>query len=185
MSNRTFRFYGRAVSASGPAEITAEFNGVQVHSGPVTTSNSLARWPLDVLFEYTGPIDLTGWVPLNITVSKGQVVFGVVHASHAGIIAEIDKSTPDAWSVTVKTPPEEIYGPVCQIDANFEDKRNVILDGLPETPDRDNWPELTGPWYWTISETFSCEIFVDPDMVYTTVPTVEELIEKRNQSAPE
>jgi len=187
MVNQTFRFYGIAYSGSGSAVVTAEFNGVQIHSGPVITQHSLpdSSQQSYLLFEYTCPIDVAGQIPFSLSVTSGWVWFGHVHANYRGGQFELDESIPDSPVVKVIVAPEDYYGPVMHSGIESDGKINVTINGVNQFRDLEQYPDRTGDWRYQILEyeTFLCEITVEPELIRNVVPTVEQMIARRNQLA--
>jgi hypothetical protein len=175
MINRTFKFYGKAFSDLDPVFVTATFNNVQIHSGPVPTSNSWENFSnfklTDVLFEFVGPIDLTGQIPLTLVVNNGQVKFGSVWANYSGMKVEIDNTDPDNPKQVVIVPPEDFYAPVYQGDTVSDVKINVKIDGQDRLRHEEDYPHTKGDWQYLISDsqTFSCDIVIDPQLIRTQI----------------
>lgn len=189
MINRTFKFYGKAFSESETVFITVNFANEQIYSGPVLTTNDWAKFSErslpDVLFEFVGSIDLTGQIPLSLSVSGGQVRFGAVRANYAGIQMEIDDSVPEEPQPIVIVPPEDFYAPVCKIDNESDGKINVKIDGVDEVRDIAQYPYATGDWQYLIldTQTLSCDIVVDPRLIRTQVPTSQQILARRRAEA--
>jgi hypothetical protein len=147
--NRSFRFYGVGVG-SNTVEITAKFNGVQVYSGPVFTVSDSAfatssLWELaQIMFtiensaEYN--TDFSGVVPLEITVTQGNMVaFNDVRANYWGTVPN-PAFTPEQYAILNNpaiTPIE--CAPVLISAANppFSSEEEALLITLLEVfPDR-------------------------------------------------
>jgi len=173
MATRIFKFYGKAFSQSGSVDVTASFNGVQTHSGPVPTVTALippskVNETLDLLFEYIGTTDLSGNIPLEISVAGGSLFFGTVNANYSGKEVSIDRTNPDSPIVTVITPPENFWRDVNQNSIETDGKTNVKINGVDQDREVIN-PEEIGDWHYCISSggVLTCDIFVDPDIVVT------------------
>jgi hypothetical protein len=172
--DRIFKFYGQAFAATAAA-ITVKFNGVEIFSGPVITNNSPAPdSPTDitgVLFEYVGTTDLVGNIPFELHVINGTVFFGAVEANYSGAQVEVDQTDPDNPIQTVTVLPENFYIDVNKNSAETDGKINVSIDGIDQVRNLIN-PEQTGDWWYQILENqnFTCDIFVDPDIVITSIP---------------
>jgi hypothetical protein len=178
MINRTFKFSGIAIALTGNVHVTATFNGEQVHSGPVPTHpfGYEVNNDLEDLFEYTHSIDLVGQVPLILTVTGGTLFFGSVDANYSGVEIETDNSNPEAPVYTVVTPPEEYWGQVFWPTPESDGKTNVHMDGNKMHRDLEMFPEATGSWTYQIpnGSTFTCDIFIDPQRVFTFPPPPTE-----------
>jgi hypothetical protein len=183
MINRTFKFYGKAFSNTEAVTVTvtATFNGQQIYTGTVpTTINSAPGFIKDdptFLFESTVETELAGLVPLSITVSGGTVFFGKVQANYSGVDFDIDKTDPDNHVVVVVTAPETFWGPVSEITESSDGKLDVFIDNVKQERNLADFPEAVGDWHYRIPNlgTFTCNIFVDPDLIVTRAPTIEEL----------
>ena len=175
MINRTFKFYAQAFSETDPVSVVAKFNGQQVHSGPIPTINTLeSQQPGDqsiVAFEYTGPIDIQGQVPFELTATGGTVYFGRIEANYSGVDITVDETDPDNPIMTVVIAPEDYWDDINYNSVETDGKTNVQIDGVEQIRQVID-PEQTGDWWYTISqnETFTCDIFVDPDKIVTGIP---------------
>jgi hypothetical protein len=175
MINRTFKFYSQAFSESGPVSVVAKFNGQQVYSGPIPTANDVApSAPTDLnilAFECTGPIDIQGQVPFELTVAGGTVFFGRIEANYSGVNFEVDTTDPDNLIVVVNTAPENFWQDVNQNTIETDGKTNVMIDGVEQIRQVID-PEQTGDWWYQISDsqTLTCDIFVDPNKIITSIP---------------
>ena len=176
MINRTFKFYAQAFSTSGPVSVVAKFNGQQVYSGPIPTINApVTQQPGDqsiVAFEYTGPIDIQGQVPFELTATGGTVCFGRVEANYSGFDITVDRTDPDNPIRTVAIAPEDFWHDVNVNSVETDGKTNVQIDGVEQIRQVIDPDQAVGDWWYTISqnETFTCDIFVDPDRIVTVIP---------------
>jgi hypothetical protein len=172
MYPRIFKFYGKAFSHTGTVNVTATFNGTQVHSGPVVTVDSFPpgqnTGELDVLFEYTGTTDLSGNIPLELLVTNGTLFFGTVDANYSGMELSIDRTNPSAPVVTVITAPENFWGDVNRNSIETDGKINVKINGVDQDREVIN-PDDIGDWNYCIPSngTLTCDIFVDPTVTAT------------------
>lgn len=178
MATRIFRFYGRVYSLNDSVSVTARFNGEQVHSGPVPfykrlppNQKSLAD-PGLMMFEYTGSTELSGNIPLELSVTDGTLFFGTIFANYSGVELEVDRTDPvNPVVLSVITSPENFWGEINQKSLGYDGKINVKINGADQfqTP---SGPEEIGNWYYCIQENelFTCDIFVDPDMIVTEIP---------------
>ena len=181
MINRTFRFYTQAFSESGSVSVVAKFNGQQIYSGTVPTVNGVAPiMPTDtntVGFEYTGPIDIAGQMPFELTVNNGTLFFGAVEANFSGVDAEIDTTDPDNLALIVNVAPEDVWDDVNDNSIETEGKTNVFIDGVQQVRQVLDTNQ-TGDWWYCIldAQTLTCDIFVDPDKITLRSPAIEELL---------
>ena len=178
MINRTFKFYGQAFSTSGPVSIVAKFNGQQVYSGTVPTiASSEPQQPGNqdtVMFEYAGPIDMHGQIPFELTVTGGIVCFGCVGANYSGIKFNIDRTDPDNHVLVINSAPEDCWAGV-NAAVDLDEKINVKINGVEQIRQVID-PAQSGGWWYQIfdSQTFTCDIMVNPDLIVTRIPTLEE-----------
>jgi hypothetical protein len=180
MINRTFKFYGQAFSASGLVSIVAKFNGQQVYSGTIPTiASSDPQQPGDqniVMFEYTGPIDIHGHIPFELTVTGGTVCFGRLTANYSSVDLSFDKSDPNNHVVVVNVAPEDFWDDVNTNNAETDGKTNVQINGVEQIRQVVDPVHGTGDWWYKIldSQTMTCSIFVDSTKILIRAPTNEE-----------
>jgi hypothetical protein len=174
MANRNFKFYVKLLSDT-PAEIKVKFNSVEIFSGtmPLITTDltESVNWQTDAVCEYMGTTDLVGYVPFELLVTSGTVKFGRIEANYTGFQIEVDQSDPANPVRTVVVSPENFYDDINQNSIETDGKINVKINGFDQVRVVIN-PEQTGDWWYTISqnETFTCDIFVDPDRIVTVIP---------------
>lgn len=175
MTDRIFKFYAQAFADTTAAVITVKFNGSEIFSGPVPTVNSPALdHPTDtnnVLFEHVGSIDLVGNIPFELSVATGTVFFGIVTANYSGSEVDTDNTDPANPVKTVIVSPENFYSDVNQNSFESDGKINAKIHGVDQVRNVID-PEQLGDWWYKIleNETFTCNIFVDPDMIVTSIP---------------
>jgi len=179
MINRTFKFYGQAFSVSGPVSIVAKFNGQQVYSGTVpTTASSGPQQPGDqniVMFEYTSTTAITGNIPFELTVTGGTVCFGCVGANYSGIKFNLDRSDPDNHVLVINIAPEDFWTGVNHAADDPDEKINVKINGVEQIRQIVDTEQSGGWWYQIFdSQTFTCDVVVDPDLIIARIPTLEE-----------
>jgi hypothetical protein len=180
MINRTFKFYTQAFSESGSVSVVAKFNEQQIYSGTVPTINGVAPAcstdANSVGFEYTGSIDMTGQIPFELTVTGGTVFFGAIEANYSGIEYTVDTTDLDNPVIVVDVAPEDFWADINQNTINTDGKTNVYIDGVEQIRQIID-PAQTGDWWYRIfdTQTLVCDIFVDPEKIVTSAPTIEEL----------
>lgn len=188
MINRTFQVVGAAYLL-GPekVEVEATLGGEIVYSGPVTTipeefpsfrgfySNNVEN----VLFEFTKDIDLTGELPFSLKVTNGSLFFQQVIANYSG--GKIQEVFENDTSVTVLVQPQDFYGLISNISAEYDGRRNIKIDNVAALKSN----EHNGPWNWVIhhNQTFTCDLFIDPSLIVTHIPTFQELTEMPRDEA--
>jgi hypothetical protein len=187
MHPRIFKFYGKAISSDEPVSVTAMFNGVQIHSGPVPTATSMPVGSVhlhkELLFEYQGTVELSGKIPLEISAINGTVLFGLVEANYSGVEFDVDYTDPENPVVVVDIPPENFWEDVNQNSPDTDGKTNVVVNGIDLTAH-----SFDGDWWYPIPPggTLTCDIFVDPNRIVTSPPGIEEAIDRlANDAEPE
>jgi hypothetical protein len=174
MADRNFKFYIQSLSDT-PAEITVKFNSVEIFSGTMpsitTDLTGPVNWQTDAACEYIGTTDLVGYVPFELTVTNGAVAFGRIEANYSGFELALDQTDPDNPVRTVVIPLENFYADINENSIETDGKINVKINGVDLVRNVID-PEQTGDWWYTISqnETFTCDIFVDPDRIVTGIP---------------
>jgi hypothetical protein len=174
MADRNFKFYIKSLSDT-PAEITVKFNSVEIFSGTMPTITTdltgLINWQTDAVCEYIGTTDLVGYVPFELTVTNGAVTFGRIEANYSGFELALDQTDPDNRVRTVVIPPENFYADINQNSIETDGKINVKINEADQTRLVID-PEQIGDWWYTIgqNETFTCDIFVDPERIVTVIP---------------
>lgn len=149
MSIRAFKFRGQAFAPSGNVSVVAMFNGVEVHNGPIATTQSVAPAANADMFDlWTAEMDsaVTGNISLSIQVQGGTLFFG-------GLLANSQYNPPTWW------------GAPYPVNEETDGKNNVAINGIPEysrvpTPD----PNTDGEWQYPIASgsTFTCTVTIDP-----------------------
>ena len=174
MADRNFKFYIKSLSDT-PAEITVKFNSVEIFAGTMSTITTdltgPVNWQTDAACEYIGTTDLVGHVPFELTVTNGAVAFGRIEANYSGFELAVDRTDPANPVRTVVIPPENFYADINQNSIETDGKINVKINGIDQARNVID-PEQIGDWWYTIgqNETFTCDIFVDPDQIVTVIP---------------
>lgn len=160
MPIRTYIFRGQAFAPTGNVSVVALFNGVEVQNGPIPTIASTppdANAEMDPLWQAELDTSVTGNVNLSIQVQGGTLFFG-------GLLANYGGNTPP-------TLPKDQWGLPYSVTEESDGKTNCMINGEPEysripTPD----PDTDGEWQYSIpaGSTFTCSIYIDPDLIYTT-----------------
>jgi hypothetical protein len=169
MATRTYQFFGRAYASAGQVNITVTFNGTQRFTGPVTTQAGPVIPDTDLiqLFTFTEDTSVTGAIPLQIQVTGGSLVFGIIRGNYTGIVDETDYHA-DPVVPDYAISPENYWDDVNNNTRASDGKDNVMINGVAKTRNviRD---ADTGDWWYTIPDggVFTCDYFVDPDKVIT------------------
>ena len=169
MATRTYQFFGRAYAPAGQVNITVTFNGTQRFSGPVTTqAGPVIPGPdLDQLFTFTEDTSVTGAVPLQIQVTGGSLVFGIIRGNYTGI-NDGTNYLADPVVPNYTTPPENYWDDVNTNTLASDGKDNVTINGVIQTRNVTKDADM-GDWCYTIPDggVFACDYFVDPNKVVT------------------
>jgi len=178
---RIFKFYGKAYSESNTVSVTASLDGVEMYSGLVPTTASSAPVRVtdigEVLFNYTGTTDLTGDLPFELSTTNGTVFFGFIEANYSGSDSKLDQTDPDNPVAIVIVAPEDFWADVNSNSIETDGKTNVAINGVRKYRNVIN-PDEIGDWWYEIPEsgTLTCNIFIDPEIVVTESPTVDQLL---------
>ena len=187
MVQRIVKMIGGACSTGGDVHIQGTYNGVEFINGPVTTHvydvlpNQNTRLPpKDILALFETDTDITGEIPVVLTVTGGSLFFSHFWMNYSGwdqqrqatdpnVPIDINDPSTFIWVVTVY--PDSYYG-----DPNFNTEAsdgisNLTKNGQP-WPWRCNVGDLLGDWTYPIAagETVTFDFFVDPAHVVLVVP---------------
>jgi hypothetical protein len=176
MADRNFKFYIQSLSDT-PSEITVKFNSVEIFSGTtpsITTDlTGPVNWQTDAVCEYISTTDLVGYVPFELTVTNGAVAFGRIEANYSGFRATQDRTAESSWpsELVVTVTPENFWADVNRNNIETDGKSNVLINGVEQVRNLMD-PNQIGDWWYRISEneTFTCDIFVDPECIVTEIP---------------
>lgn len=176
MTSRIFQVIGAAYSTSEEVTVELTFNNKLVYSGPVTTISEdfpdvrgfYQNNVFQKLFEFTDDISLTGKIPFSLKVTNGSLFFQQVLANYSGIQFDDDLANDPSVrdeDVPVLVQPQDFYGPVSKITADDDGRQNIKINGVSRLRNSDH----AGPWNWIVrnSQTFACELLIDPDLVIT------------------
>ena len=185
MATRTFYLYGAAYSIDSTVSLDVSFNNTQVHNSTVTTISE--EVPLDLssvimsqLLSFTADTDVTGEIPVSITVTGGDLVLGVMQANYvlplsvSDFKAKILEDNPsetflnsDGIDITTTTAWKE--SSICQLfdqeTPGADWKRNVLLDGVDITePLSGSNSNDTRAWSYLVEqdETITFNQYLDP-----------------------
>jgi hypothetical protein len=188
MVQRIVKMIGSAYSTSGDVHVQATYNGVEISNGPVTTTvtdeiPAAGQLPVPalnelVLFETT--TDITGQIPVSITVTGGTLFFTQFQMNYAGygqekqatdpaVSIDPDDSSTYTWVVTVQ--PDSYYSDPNINTVESDGVSNLTKNGLPWEW-RVSVGDLLGDWTYPVrdGETVSFDFFVDPAKVILSAP---------------
>ena len=169
MADRTIKLMGKAYASSGNVSLVVNWNGVEVHNGPVTTSSdSIPLKPVDTdmaeLASWTFSTDNIGNFPLTITVSGGSLHFQQLESNYVGYSATLDEFGAEV--ITVQ--PDATWGDMNSNDMTSDGKNNVTIsnsDGDAQTRTVSDAADGNGDWIYRIDDgaTLSCSYVIDAD----------------------
>jgi hypothetical protein len=187
MVQRIVKMMGVAYSTTGDVHVQATYNGVEITNAPVTTIVTDVipmPDPADtqtelVMFETT--TDITGQIPVSITVTGGTLFFRHFWMNYTGCVQERQATVPNVpidpldsntfvWVTTVE--PDSYYA-----DPNTNTVESDGISNLTKNQQpwiwRQNVGTLIGDWVYPINngETVTFDFFVDPDKVVLVAPT--------------
>ena len=189
MVQRIVKLIGSAYSTSGDVHVQATYNGVEISNGPVTTTvidvipvaGQLPDRALDELVQFETTTDITGQIPVSITVTGGTLFFANFRMNYTGYglerqatnpAAPIDTSDPDTYNWVVTVQPDSYYSDPNINTVESDGILNLTKNGEPWIW-RVNVGGLLGDWTYPINngETVVFDFFVDPAKVVLVAPT--------------
>jgi len=162
MTTRTVKMYGKVYGEN--VSLQASFNGSEILNGTVASTDQpvdqTIDWDgLDVVATFSLDSSVSGNVPFTATVTGGSFVFQTFHADYCGDIVETDEEGNE----TVTTPSADHITDISFGAVNPDTgHNNIVIAGENRVRDIENYPDLQGPWNWTIEdgETMSMDIEV-------------------------
>ena len=166
MATRTIKFMGKAYSTDGTVSLTVNFNGSQVFSGTVATENSATPTKPEEtaeLFTFETTTDVTGEIPLSVSVSGGDLVFDSLFGNYSG--SEVDNTDPE--NPVVVTAPVNYYSDMNTNSAESDGKNNVQIDGVEQPRNPQNEEEAAGEWFYVVpnGSTLTCDYTIDANKI--------------------
>jgi hypothetical protein len=178
---------GSAYSTSGDVQVLATYNGNEFVNGPVTTTVTdvipvAGQLPVPapdelVLFETT--TDITGQIPVSITVTGGTLFFKNFLMNYTGFTQVIGESSfpensanSDQSILITIVEPQSFYSDPNINTVESDGISNLTKDGEPWIW-RENVGDRLGDWTYPIAdgETVTFDFFVDPAKVVLVAPT--------------
>jgi hypothetical protein len=192
MVQRIVKLIGAAYSTGGNVQVQATYNGAEIINAPVNTTVTDVIPAVDpgvpspdqtqtelVIFETT--TDVTGQIPVTISVTGGTLFFRHFWMNYTGFINERQATDPNVpinpddpstytWVTTVE--PDSYYSDPNTNTVESDGISNLTKNGRPWTW-RVNVGDRTGDWVYPIAngETVTFDFFVDPAKVVLVVPT--------------
>ena len=188
MVQRIVKLMGRAYTTGSAVTAQVSYNGAEVINTGVTASTvtamPFAAEVTDIeielaIFETT--TDITGQIPVTITVNGGTLFFAHFWMNYSGYTSEMQATDPNVpidpadpstftWVVTVQ--PDSYYGDPNVNTVESDGVLNLTKNGLPWVW-RENVGDQLGDWKYPVAagETMAFDFFVDPDKVILVAPT--------------
>ena len=187
MVQRIAKLIGGAYSTGGDVHVQGTYNGVEFINGLVTTT-IVDVLPLpqtrpyygDTLAQFETTTDITGQIPVVLTVTGGILYFGHFWMNYSGYTevreptnpnVPIDPNDPSTYIWVVTVPPVEYYGDPNYNTVESDGISNLTKNGSPWTWRVDVGNQL-GDWAYPIgnNDVVTFNFFVDPAHVVLTVP---------------
>ena len=173
MATRTIKVYGHAYADSGNVTVVCSWNGSQVFSGTVNTTigdppeNSVdpelaEAWMAgDPLFTFDTTTDVTGFIPVQFTVTGGTLLWQDMLGNYVPYRGT--DPIPDPYD------PSTFFGELNSNTLTSDGKVNVAVVPNPsgmiyETPG----DEPAGEFIWTITDgaTLNGDFYVDEHLTF-------------------
>lgn len=181
MVQRIVKMIGAAYSTGGDVHVQATYNGIEILTGPVTTTQTdVLPWldasfipPANELVQFETTTDTTGQIPVTISVTGGTLFFSQFRMNYSGFEEQRQATDPDVpvnpedpstftWIVTVE--PNLYYADPNTNTAESDGISNLTKNGNPWDW-RLNVGHQLGDWTYPIrdGETVTFDFFVDPN----------------------
>jgi hypothetical protein len=185
MVQRIVKLMGHARSVNSTVTVQVSYNGAEVLNTIVATEiveldpvTVPQIFPCNALAQFETTTDITGQIPVIITVTGGTLFFRGFWMNYAGKTVEqqatdpnvpIDSNVPSTFTWVVTEQAVSHF-----TDPNFntlesDGLSNLIRNGYPMTPARAELvtPELLGDWTYPVfdGDIVTFDFFVDPGKV--------------------
>ena len=191
MVQRIVKLLGVAYSTGGDVHVQGTYNGVEFTNAPVSTivtdvlpkADPGVPGPTDtktelVLFETT--TDITGQIPVTISVTGGTLFFRHFWMNYTGCTQEkqatdpnvpIDPNDPSTYVVVTTVYPDSYYADPNINTVESDGISNLTKDAQPWGW-RENVGDRLGDWVYPIADgnTVTFDFFVDPAKVVLVPP---------------
>jgi hypothetical protein len=188
MVQRIVKLKGQAYTTGSAVTVQVSYNGAEVFNTSVTASTVTAIPPSPELTEpaielavFETTTDITGPIPVTISVTGGTLFFAHFWMNYSGYTSEMQATDPNVpidpadpstftWVVTVQ--PDSYYGDPNVNTVESDGVLNLTKNGSSWVW-RENVGDQLGDWKYPISagETIAFDFFVDPDKVILVAPT--------------
>jgi hypothetical protein len=179
---------GTAYSTGGNVQVLATYNVSEIVNGPVTTTvtdvipkaGELPRPASDELVLFETTTDITGQIPVTISVTGGTLFFKHFWMNYSGVAREfqardpnvpVNPQDPSTYVVIVTVYPDSYYGDPNNNSIETDGISNLTKNAQPWTW-RVNVDGRLGDWTYPIAagETVTFDFFVDPAHVVLGIP---------------
>ena len=125
------------------------------------------------MFTFNLDTSVTGWIPLQVSVSGGIGYFGLLHGNYTGF--ELNEATT-AEELEFTVAPDSYYRDLNDNTLESDGKRSVVISPATYSQSRVSSEEFIGDWHYRIEDgaTLTCEYYIDPDLDTSTV-TIEDV----------
>lgn len=183
MVQRIVKLMGHARTISGTVNVQVSYNGAEVLNTNVATEvveldpvTVPETFPFNTLAQFETTTDITGQIPVIISVTGGTLFFRGFWMNYSGKGHEMQATDP---AVTIDPADASTFTWVvtAQVDSHFTDPNTNTLesDGISNYSQNGNqWlpranvtADLLGDWTYTIldGDTVTFDLFVDPAKV--------------------
>jgi hypothetical protein len=188
MVQRIAKLKGTAYSTDGNVHVQGTYNGVEFLNGPVLTTivDTLPQPEVhpdykNTLAQFETTTDITGQIPVVLTVTGGVLYFGHFLMNYTGYTSvkeptnpniPVDPNDPSTYIWVVTVPPVDYYADPNINTVASDGISNLTKNGSP-WPWRINVGTQLGNWAYPIfsGDIVTFDFFVDPAKVILVVPT--------------
>ncbi|WP_353484826.1 hypothetical protein [Haliscomenobacter sp.] len=188
MVQRIVKLKGQAYTTGSAVVVRVSYNGAEVFNTSVTASTVIEipsapalTEPVVELAVFETTTDITGPIPVTISVTGGTLFFAHFWMNYSGYASEqqatdpnvpIDPADPSTYTWVVTVQPDSYYGDPNVNTVESDGVLNLTKNGLPWVW-RENVGNQLGDWKYPVAadETMAFDFFVDPAKVILVVPT--------------
>jgi hypothetical protein len=185
MTTRTVKIMGSAYSSSGNVSIAVDYDGSRVFTGdiptinvgmiPIGQPNEASDWKQELgLFETD--TEITGNIPVTVTVTNGKLFFGHFWMNYIGPLMEreqvdpgipIDPTDPSTYRWVEILDTQSNYGGPNTNSFESDGVTNTMLNDQTWNIRTNITEELLGDWAYPLDagDTFKFDFYVDPDKI--------------------
>jgi hypothetical protein len=194
MVQRIVKLIGDAYSTSGEVQVQVTFNGTEVLNGPVSTSISavmpnaadfadgLLSFHYNELGQFEITTDVTGSIPVTISVTGGTLFFTHFAMNYTGYQRAlqqnnpnipIDPTNPGTYTRAITTSPDSYYGDPNNNTVESDGVSNLKLNNQTWNYRANVDQSNDGNWTYPVldGDTITFDFFVDPALIILEVPS--------------